>query len=95
MGLRLFDKPGEVFVSKSFKILQVVADGMALAHANTGDDFYSGPVCLIINNEGKYYYDDEFVNVPKGKIVRQVGIYKYITTMEIDKTVPVVQIFDK
>ena len=45
--------------------------------------------------ELEYYYDDEIVNVPSGKVVRQTGIYKYQTKSEDYKTVPIIEIVDK
>ncbi|MBO5630072.1 MAG: hypothetical protein J5965_13485, partial [Aeriscardovia sp.] len=57
-------------------------------------DIYSGAVYLMTNEEGKYYYDDEVVRVPDGKVVRQVGIYQYQTKAEFEKTVPIIQIMD-
>ena len=32
---------------------------------------------------------------PKGKVLRQIGVYRYITRNEMEKTVPVVDFFDK
>lgn len=52
-------------------------------------------MCLIVNRERKYYYDDEIVKVPKGKVVRQVGIYQYPTQNDMMKTVPIIMIMDK
>jgi hypothetical protein len=47
-----------------------------------------------MNNEGKYYYDDQMVKVPEGKVLRQVGVYQYPTRQDIVKTVPVIMIMD-
>ena len=57
--------------------------------------YHFGPVYLLINEEGRYYYDDEEIIVPKGKVVKQVGIYQYQTKAELEKTVPIIQILDK
>ena len=56
---------------------------------------YNGAVYLLVNEDGKYYYDDEIIEVPDGKVVRQVGIYKYSTKNDFEKTVPIVQIMNK
>lgn len=53
--------------------------------------FMNGPVILLVNDEGKHYYDDEIVKVPSEKYAWQVGIYKYSTKMGY-KTVPIVKI---
>lgn len=56
---------------------------------------YLGPICLIVNDEGKYYYDDQIIEIPEGKVARQVGIYQYPTRNEDVKTVPIIEILDK
>ncbi len=50
---------------------------------------------LLINDEGKYYYDDQIIEIPKGKCLRQIGVYKYMTKAEFEKTVPIAKIMDK
>ncbi|MBQ3990668.1 MAG: hypothetical protein II630_07470 [Bacteroidales bacterium] len=52
-------------------------------------------VYLLTNKDGKYYYDDEVVRVPEGKVARQVGIYRYQTESKFEKTVPIIQIMSK
>ena len=52
-------------------------------------------VYMLVNDEGKYYYDDEKVNVPSGKVARQIGIYQYETNSGRPKTVPIVKFMDK
>jgi hypothetical protein len=43
----------------------------------------------------KYYYDDEKIETPKGKVVRQIGIYQYPTKNDFVKTVPIIEIMDE
>lgn len=91
-----FDKPGDVLEVKSFKVFQVLGDNSALVHGKENNYYYyGGAVYLLTNDEGKYYYDDEIVDVPKGKTVRQFGIYQYQTRSEFEKTVPIIRIVDK
>ena len=40
--------------------------------------------------ENKLYYDNERINIPKGKCAKQVGVYNYKTKSGDYKTVPVV-----
>ena len=95
-GVTWFDKPGDVLEVKSFKVFQVLGDNSALVHGKENNyNYYGGAVYLLTNDEGKYYYDDEIVDVPKGKIVRQFGIYQYQTRSEFGKTVPIIRIVDK
>ena len=95
IGANMFDKPGAVFPDRSFKVLQVVNDNAALAHGKHHSlDAYVGTLYLIMNDEGKYYYDDEIINVPQGKKARQVGIYQYNAKSGVEKTVPIIKIMD-
>ena len=67
-------------------------DGVALANEIEEYDLPTGIVVLLINKDGKYYYDDQVIKIPAGKCARQVGVYTYPTKMEIEKTVPIVEI---
>ena len=58
-------------------------------------EFFTGAVYLLTNEDGKYYYDEEVVRVPEGKVARQVGIYQYQTTSDFEKTVPIIQFMSK
>ncbi len=95
--LTLFEKPGDLIDTPSFEVFQVLEDNAALVRGvtNVNYDIYTGPVYLIKNDEGKYYYDDEIIKTPRGKVVRQVGIYRYETKSEDNKTVPVIEIMDE
>lgn len=94
---KLFEKPGEIVNVTSFKVFQVLDDDVALVNGATNEeyDIYMGAVYLLINDEGKYYTDDEIIKVPNGKVVRKVGVYHYQTKSELDKTVSVIEIMDK
>lgn len=95
-GATMFENPGDAVPERSFKVLQVVDDNAALVKGKDNDlfDTYMGPVYLIVNSEGKFYYDDEIINIPKGKNARQVGIYKYSAKSGIDKTVAIIEIME-
>lgn len=94
--VKLFDKPGEVIESPSFEVFQVIDESVALVHGK-GDSysFHTGAVYVLTNDEGKLYYDDEIVKVPEGKVARQVGIFKYRTPADFEKTVPIIKIMNK
>ena len=98
-NLTMFDKPGEKVESDAFKVFQVIADDAALVmgkNTEIGDiEIFKEPVFLLINDDNKYYYDDEIVRVPEGKVARQIGIHRYETKSNIEKTVPIIQIMDK
>ena len=82
-GLTVFEQPADVIPSYSFEVFQVVQNGNALAHMGErksyGYDSYGGLVVLLLADENTHYYDDQIVNVPKGKCAMQIGTYKYET----------------
>ncbi len=95
-GATWFEKPADMIEVKSFKVFQVLGEDAALVNGKSDDDdLYLGAVYLLTNEDGKYYYDDEVINVPDGKVVRQIGIYKYQTKTDFEKTVPIIQIMSK
>ena len=83
----MFEKPRGIVPGKVFEVMQVLPDGSALA---TVDDFESGnlgTIVLFVGDESTSYYDSQKINVPEGKVVKQVGTYSYMA-----RTVPVVEI---
>jgi len=88
---KFFDEPADVIESQSFEVLQALSGGAALVRA----DDYLGVKCLLMNDEGKDYYDDQIVKVPAGKVARQIGIYRYKNYMGLEKTVPIVKIMNE
>jgi len=92
----MFEEPGDVIDVKSFKVFQVVEEGKALVHgeSESSSGLFIGAVYMLTNDEGKLYYDDEIVKVPKGKEARQIGIFEYKANLG-QKTVPIVRIMDK
>lgn len=97
-GLTVFEQPADVIPSSSFEVFQVVQNGNALARMGerksygTGYTYY-GMVVLLLADENTHYYDDQIVNVPKGKCAMQIGTYQY-ETKDGYKTVPVVGFYD-
>ncbi|MBO7489516.1 MAG: hypothetical protein J6T88_04475 [Bacteroidales bacterium] len=96
-GMTFFDKPGQVMEESSYKVFQSLGKGYALANGCSDNkyDLYLGLTVLIYNEDGKTYYDDQIITAPKGKCFRQIGIYRYPTRMDVDKTVPIVMLMDK
>ena len=98
-NVELYEKPQQVIKTHKLKVFQVLEDGSALARVeldieNPDDDNY-GLVVLFLSDENSTYYDDQIISVPEAKCLRQVGTYHYITRQNMEKTVPVVEIFDK
>lgn len=90
--------------STEIDIFQVVEPNMALGNVKNYTDkkMYGGDnyrdydiendvVVLLINYDGKTYYDDQKIDVTN-KCVRQIGTYQYSTKIGIEKTVPAVAI---
>jgi len=91
LGLTVFPEKGEcITIEKEIQVFEVLEPNMALA--GTGYNIRSGFVVLLVNYEGKTYYDKQVINIPAGKCARQIGIYKYIDNIERVKTLPAVVI---
>jgi hypothetical protein len=104
-GLTIFPEKGDCVKTTSkmestgIKILQVIESNMALANLENFvyvgqtryDDFGEEIVVLLINHNGKTYFDDQNIDVTE-KCVRQTGTYQYTSKIGNEKTVPVVEI---
>ena len=91
----MFDSPRNAVPGKSFKVVQVLPDGNALARIDNVYDDNFGIVVLFLGDESTSYYDDQKIEIPKGKVAKQIGNYSYMSRMNIEKTVPVVKIMDE
>lgn len=90
--------------SSEIDILQVIEPNMALGNLKyfTDKKLYDSEiyrdydignevVVLLINSDGKTFYDDQKINV-SNMCVRQIGTYQYTTKSSTEKTVPAVVI---
>lgn len=91
-GATFFEQPSQEISASSFKVFQVLRDNAALVHSNGKWNFYDGPVFLLMNNSGVYYYDEQVLDVPADCKVLQVGLYKYESKGGLVKTVPIIGI---
>lgn len=91
----MFDKPRNTIPGKTFKVFQVFSDGSALSSGDDSSDNNLGLVVLFLGDESTSYYDDQKIEIPKGKVARQIGNYSYTTNMGIERTVPIVEIMDE
>jgi len=90
LGLTVFPEKGECIPTRGeIEVFQVLKPNMALA--STGD-FSNGIVVLLVNYDGKSYYDEQKIKIPAGKCARQRGTYQYTTRDDMIKTVPAVVI---
>lgn len=96
-----FDKPGEPIKEKSFKVFQVLEPGVALVNGESHPDddlsykSYYGAVYMLVNDENKYYSDEEIITVGADQEARKVGIFNYRTKGDLDKTVSIIEIMKK
>jgi len=89
-GLTIFSEKGECIPTEGeLEVIQVMKPNMALAST---DIFHDGIVVLLINYDGKSYYDDQKIKIPAGKCARQIGTYQYTNRLDVHKTVPAVVI---
>jgi len=90
-GLTIFLEKGEcVPTGVEIEIFQVLKPNMALAYSN---EYYDeGITVLVVNFDGKSYYDGQKVKIPAGECARQIGTYQYNTSGYFGKTVPAVEI---
>lgn len=90
IGLEMFEEPRDYMEYSQFEVFQVLESGCALAH--TDDSF--GAIVFIIPNEKQQFYDDQKIVLKNDQCAQHVGIYKYSTKMEIEKTVLAIRIID-
>lgn len=95
-GLVMYDSPQQEIDANYFNVFQVFTDGSAaLATVQFPLGNY-GMVVLFPKQQGfPSFYDDQNIKIPENKKVMQVGTYTYKTRDELQKTVPVVRIYDK
>lgn len=97
--LQLFDKPKQVIIAESFKIKHVLPDGNALAmylpFSYEGGTLEYGTVVMFLATDDESFYDDQVILLPKGKCFRQIGTYRYEARQNVEKTVPILGIYDK
>jgi hypothetical protein len=97
-GLTLFEESGECISKNEIEIFQVINQNTALAntveYGKYGIRNYSDEiVVLIIDYNGKTFYDDQKIKIPKDMCARQIGTYQYTTLKDnFGKTVPAVVI---
>lgn len=89
----MFDNPQQEIKATSFKVIQVLPNGNALAKVNDWENL--GLIVLFLADKNMSYYDDQKIEVSSGKKAMQIGTFRYITRENMEKTVPIVEIIDK
>ena len=94
-GLTIFEEEGKCTGTRQIKVMQTLESNMALAHAKTQPNAIYDEneiLVLLLGDEKASYYDDQKINIPKGKCAKQVGTYQYQSRELGMKTVPAVTI---
>lgn len=86
-GLTMLNQEGECISSGSLIIFQNLTNSIALAKVVDSD-----MLILLLDNEGRLFYDGEKIKIPNQKCARQIGVYTYETKAEYQRTVPAVSI---
>lgn len=94
-GLTLFEKEGECISTRSFKVIQVLDSGNALANEIDGGGLAIGVTVLFLNESNSSYYDEQIIDIPRGKCAKQIGVFKYTSQANREKTIPAVVIREK
>lgn len=68
----MFEKPRGIVPGKVFEVMQVLPDGSALATVDDIESGNLGTIVLFVGDESTSYYDNQKINVPEGKVVKQV-----------------------
>ena len=99
----LFGEPKQEISAKAFRVADVLKTGDALARVSDSEDSQSlGTEVLILAQKDAAYYDDQIIEVPAGKVAKQIGTYEYSCSggdapiyEPGKKTVPIVDFCDK
>lgn len=99
-GVVLFERPQQEIKAKTFKVLQVLPDGSALATVqdnlgNLTSDVEFGTTVMFNAKDGTVYYDDQMVIVQRGQRAVQIGTFRYKSRLGVEKTVPIVDFVEK
>ena len=97
LGLTIFPEKGECITTDGeIEVFQVIESNMALAktvkYGKYGREYSDEIVVLLIDYNGKTFYDEQKIKIPTNKCARQVGTYQYPTKNDFVKTVPAVVI---
>jgi len=99
LGLTIFPEKGEcITTAGEIEVFQVIEPNVALAktikYGEYGIRQYSDEiVVLLIDYDGKSFYDEQKIKIPANKCARQIGTYRYTTRQDrFEKTVPAVVI---
>lgn len=89
-----FEQQTEFTAASKFEVFQVLEDG-CLAHSSEKEystfTSFTGPIVYILSDGQNMFYDDQVIEVSKGKRIMQVGTFKYSSQLG-ERTVPVLRL---
>lgn len=85
-GLKMLEQKKGCITSNNLEIFQTLTEGIALARPVGNYNV----LVLLIDENGRLFYDGEKVKNPANHCAKQVGTYTYETKAELQKTVPAV-----
>lgn len=86
--LQMLPQKGKCITYSNLEIFQTISKGVALAAPQESLD----KILLLVDDNGGLYYDGEKIKMPSKKCAKQIGVYTYRTTKNMQKTVPAVVI---
>jgi len=89
-GLTIFQEQGNPINETQFRVIQVIESNLALAVGKGSEtSVFTGITVLLMRDEGKYFYDDEVIELSSKP--NQSGLYQY-ESKSGKKTVPVISV---
>ncbi len=86
--LQMLPQKGKCITYSDLEIFQTISKGVALAAPQESLD----KILLLVDDNGGLFYDGEKIKMPSKKCAKQIGVYTYRTTKNMQKTVPAVVI---
>lgn len=90
----MFEKPRGIVPGTTFRVMEVLSNGNALAMGCEEENGNCIPEVLFVGDKSMPYYDGQMISVPNGKVAKQMGTLRYGSRNNV-KTVPIVKIMAK
>lgn len=90
----MFEKPRGIVPGTTFRVMEVLSNGNALAMGCEEENGNCIPEVLFIGDKSMPFYDGQMISVPNGKVAKQMGTLRYGSRNNV-KTVPIVKIMAK
>lgn len=90
-GITLFEDSKEepITSNKQLNVVSCLKDNVAIVQSGVKP---KEMLMLLMGEDGELFYDNQKIDIPNGKITRQIGVYQYDDDEGGTKTIPVVKI---